>query len=101
MSVELIRQGGTAILTLRRPEALNALNTAMLTELATALTAADKNDDVRCIVLTGSDKAFAAGADYSNQSRRTAPKAKTGTRATPSSSSASSTGTSAARSSKT
>ncbi len=48
---------------LHRPEALNALNKALLDELADALDKAQKNDKVRCIVLTGSDKAFAAGAD--------------------------------------
>ena len=52
-----------ALIRLNRPEALNAINAKLLSELATALAAADKNDDVRCIVLTGSEKAFAAGAD--------------------------------------
>jgi len=54
-----------ALIRLNRPEALNALNSKLLTELAEALRAADRNEDVRCIVLTGSDKAFAAGADIS------------------------------------
>ena len=45
---------------------MNALNTKLLGELADALTAAQGNDKVRCIVLTGSEKAFAAGADGSN-----------------------------------
>jgi enoyl-CoA hydratase len=48
---------------LNRPDALNALNAKMLTELATVLHAADANDKVRCIIITGSEKAFAAGAD--------------------------------------
>jgi enoyl-CoA hydratase len=52
-----------ALIRLNRPEALNALNAQLMTELSTALAAADKNDKVRCIVLTGSEKAFAAGAD--------------------------------------
>ena len=52
-----------ARITLNRPDALNALNDHLLTELADALGAAQANDKVRCIVLTGSDKAFAAGAD--------------------------------------
>ncbi len=52
-----------ALIRLNRPEALNAINAELLSELATALAAADKNDEVRCIVLTGSEKAFAAGAD--------------------------------------
>jgi enoyl-CoA hydratase len=52
-----------ALIRLNRPEALNALNSVLLRELADALAAADQNDKVRCIILTGSDKAFAAGAD--------------------------------------
>ena len=51
------------LIRLNRPDALNALNAAMMTELAQALTAADADPQVRCIVLTGSEKAFAAGAD--------------------------------------
>jgi enoyl-CoA hydratase len=52
-----------ALVRLNRPDALNALNARLMSELAAALTAADANDKVRCIVITGSDKAFAAGAD--------------------------------------
>lgn len=52
-----------ALIRLNRPEALNALNTRLMQELSAALTAADANEKVRCIVLTGSEKAFAAGAD--------------------------------------
>ena len=52
-----------ALITLNRPDALNALNDQVLGELAEALTDAQTNDKVRCIVLTGSEKAFAAGAD--------------------------------------
>lgn len=52
-----------ALIRLNRPDALNALNAKLMAELAAALTAADANDKVRCIVITGSDKAFAAGAD--------------------------------------
>lgn len=54
-----------ATMTLNRPDALNALNDQLLTELADALTAAQANDKVRCIIVTGSEKAFAAGADIS------------------------------------
>ncbi|MEQ8291958.1 MAG: enoyl-CoA hydratase [Roseovarius sp.] len=52
-----------ALITLNRPDALNALNDQLLKELGKALKECQKNDKVRCIVLTGSDKAFAAGAD--------------------------------------
>ena len=54
-----------ALIKLNRPEALNALNSTLLGELAEALKTADKNEKVRCIVITGSEKAFAAGADIS------------------------------------
>lgn len=52
-----------ALIRLNRPEALNALNAQMMQDLAAALRAADADPGVRCIVLTGSEKAFAAGAD--------------------------------------
>jgi enoyl-CoA hydratase len=48
---------------LNRPEALNALNSQLLTELGEALSAMDASDDVRAMIVTGSEKAFAAGAD--------------------------------------
>ncbi|WP_390911559.1 enoyl-CoA hydratase [Pseudosulfitobacter sp. SM2401] len=54
-----------SLITLSRPDAMNALNDQLLTELAQAMTDAQANDKVRCIVLTGSEKAFAAGADIS------------------------------------
>lgn len=57
-----------ALIKLNRPDALNALNQALVTELCTALQEADQNDKVRCIVLTGSEKAFAAGADIKEMS---------------------------------
>ncbi|MBZ0123153.1 MAG: enoyl-CoA hydratase [Roseovarius sp.] len=52
-----------ALITLNRPDAMNALNDQLLGELVTALQDAQENDKVRCIVIAGSDKAFAAGAD--------------------------------------
>jgi len=55
--------GAVGIATLNRPEALNALNTALLNELADALEAWDKSSEVRCMIVTGSERAFAAGAD--------------------------------------
>lgn len=51
------------VIKLNRPEALNALNNQLLRELVEALEDCQKSDKVRCIVLTGSEKAFAAGAD--------------------------------------
>ncbi|WP_208353668.1 enoyl-CoA hydratase-related protein [Pseudaestuariivita rosea] len=52
-----------ATITLNRPDALNALNSKLLGELNAAVQEADLNEKVRCIVITGSEKAFAAGAD--------------------------------------
>ena len=52
-----------AKVTLNRPKALNALNDQLMNELADAMGAAQANEKVRCIVITGSEKAFAAGAD--------------------------------------
>ena len=52
-----------AVIRLNRPEALNAINAAMMGEMAAAVAAAERDPAVRCIILTGSDKAFAAGAD--------------------------------------
>ncbi|TDL81537.1 enoyl-CoA hydratase [Palleronia sediminis] len=60
-----------ALIRLNRPDALNALNNTLLTELADAVGEADRNEKVRCIVLTGSEKAFAAGADVKEMSERT------------------------------
>ena len=51
------------LITLNRPQALNALNRQLAAELIAAAEAADKDEHVGCIVLTGSAKAFAAGAD--------------------------------------
>ena len=60
-----------ALIRLNRPEALNALNSLLMAELAAAMTAADSDDQVRCLVLTGSDKAFAAGADVREMAEKT------------------------------
>jgi enoyl-CoA hydratase len=56
------------LIKLNRPDALNALNTKLLAELCDALESADGNDKVRCVVITGSEKAFAAGADIKEMS---------------------------------
>jgi enoyl-CoA hydratase len=64
MSTVLTRiEGPVGIATLNRPEALNALNTPLLDALADALEAWDADPKVRVMIVTGSDKAFAAGAD--------------------------------------
>jgi enoyl-CoA hydratase/carnithine racemase len=59
---------GVTLIRLNRPQALNALNSTLLSELSAALDAAEADEGVRCVVLTGSDKAFAAGADIKEMS---------------------------------
>ena len=59
------------LITLNRPDALNALNIELLDELVDALGEAEANEKVRCIVLTGSEKAFAAGADIKEMAEKT------------------------------
>ncbi|HLR43563.1 MAG TPA: enoyl-CoA hydratase-related protein, partial [Brevibacterium sp.] len=53
---------GVATITLNRPDALNALNLQVLEDVTAAAAAADADDSVRAIILTGAGKAFAAGA---------------------------------------
>jgi enoyl-CoA hydratase len=62
-TIAVERDAGVALIRLNRPKALNALNAQLMTELSTCIEAFDHDDAVRCIVLTGSEKAFAAGAD--------------------------------------
>ena len=62
---------GVTLIRLNRPEALNALNSQLLAELGQALDAAEADDGVRCVVLTGSERAFAAGADIKEMSDKT------------------------------
>ena len=59
-----------ALIKLNRPDALNALNDQLMQELAEALGEAQSSDKVRCIILTGSEKAFAAGADIKMMSQK-------------------------------
>jgi enoyl-CoA hydratase/carnithine racemase len=55
--------GGVATVTLNRPERMNAWNGPLARDLSSALNAADADDDVRCVVITGAGRAFCAGAD--------------------------------------
>lgn len=59
------------LIRLNRPDAMNALNGKLMSELAEAMTAADADPNTRCIVMTGSEKAFAAGADIKEMSEKT------------------------------
>jgi enoyl-CoA hydratase len=61
-------RGAVTLITLNRPKALNALNTSVLAELIQAFAAFDSDDSQRCAILTGSERAFAAGADIKEMS---------------------------------
>jgi enoyl-CoA hydratase len=56
-------RGRVGLITLNRPKALNALNDALMDELGDALAKFDADEGIGCMIITGSDKAFAAGAD--------------------------------------
>ncbi len=61
--IEYTRDGAVSKIRLNRPKALNALCNAMMQEVAQALSELEMDDTIGCVILTGSDKAFAAGAD--------------------------------------
>jgi len=67
------RRGAVGIVTLSRPQALNALNAALVAELAAAIEDLEHDDAIGAIVLTGNDKAFAAGADVKEMAAKTYP----------------------------
>ncbi len=61
----------TGVITLNRPKALNALNDALMDQLGAALLDFDADEGIGCIVVTGSEKAFAAGADIAAMAKKT------------------------------
>ena len=63
------------LIRLNRPEALNALNSVLIGEVSAALETFEADKDIGCIVLTGSEKAFAAGADIKEMADKTYPEA--------------------------
>ena len=63
-------EGPVGVITLNRPQAHNALNTALMRELKAALKAFEADDAIGCMVITGSDAAFAAGADIKEMQAR-------------------------------
>ncbi len=74
MSYETIvvsKEGMLGIITLNRPQAMNALNQKLVGELISALSEFEKDDSVRCLVVTGSERAFSAGADIKEMSELT------------------------------
>jgi enoyl-CoA hydratase len=76
MSYETIRvetQGRVGLITLDRPKALNALNRQLAAELQQAVAAFDADRNIGCMVVAGSDRAFAAGADIREMAEKTYP----------------------------
>jgi len=69
-TVELERRGASAIIRLNRPEALNAWNTALGTDLLAAVRAAAEDDEVRAVCVTGKGRAFSSGADLKDLTSR-------------------------------
>ena len=69
-SIQYEARGAVALITLNRPKALNALNAELIRELGAALDACERETAIRAIILTGSEKAFAAGADVTEMAEK-------------------------------
>ena len=70
-NILLERQGAVGVITLNRPKALNALCAALIDELVAALDDLEADEGIGCIVVTGSERAFAAGADIKEMQSKT------------------------------
>ena len=70
-NIILEKLDGVGVITLNRPQALNALCAALIDELAVAIDDLESDDDIGCILITGSEKAFAAGADIKEMKDKT------------------------------
>jgi enoyl-CoA hydratase len=71
-AIETSREGGVAIVRLNRPKQLNALNATLAKEIISAVENLERDRAIGAIVLTGSERAFAAGADIAELSQKTA-----------------------------
>ena len=71
-SLLITREEGIGIIQINRPQALNALNSSVLLEIYDVLYEFDHDDAVRCTVITGNEKAFAAGADIKEMAEKNA-----------------------------
>src|SRR5215475_12671536 len=69
-SILVETRGRVGLITLNRPQALNALNNQLMRELMDALEAFDKDDGIGAMVIAGSEKAFAAGADIKEMAEK-------------------------------
>jgi len=72
-AIECSTEGGVHTITMNRPDVLNAFNGPLLSELTSALKAAEKNPDVRVIVLTGAGRAFSSGQDLADLKEKYVP----------------------------
>ena len=72
-------RGKVGLIRLNRPQALNALNRALVAELTQALDAFEADANIGCMVITGSEKAFAAGADIKQMANQSFIEAYMGT----------------------
>lgn len=70
--IEVTREGGVALIRLNRPKQLNALNAALAAEMIAAVRGLDADPQIGCLVITGNEKAFAAGADIAEMAGKTA-----------------------------
>jgi len=71
VNIVVDREGPVGLVALNRPKVLNALNQATMDELVDALEGLDRDDEIRCVVLTGNERAFAAGADVTEMAEAT------------------------------
>ncbi|MCM2293959.1 enoyl-CoA hydratase-related protein [Allorhizobium sp. BGMRC 0089] len=71
-AIEISREGRVALIRLNRPAQLNALNTQLATEMVEAVETLDADTDVGALVITGSERAFAAGADIAEMAGKSA-----------------------------
>ncbi|MEX0602952.1 MAG: enoyl-CoA hydratase-related protein, partial [Bacteroidota bacterium] len=71
-TIIVTKEEGFAVVQFNRPEVLNALNVKVMEEVVEALETLDRDQDVRCIILTGNEKAFAAGADIKEMAEASA-----------------------------
>ncbi|MDJ0513193.1 MAG: enoyl-CoA hydratase [Methyloceanibacter sp.] len=74
-TIIVTREGRVGVITLNRPKALNALNSQLVGELCEVLNVFDKDPEIGCIVITGGEKAFAAGADIKEMQSKTSVEA--------------------------
>ena len=70
-TIEIETHGRARLVQLNRPDALNALNAELIAELGVVLLESEQNSEIGCVVLTGSEKAFAAGADIKEMREKT------------------------------